>query len=1284
MRPLGIEYQRLMEEEFQNKGLILGNAEIPFFSSVTTECVRNAEALGPQYWVSNLVSPVLFKSAVDNALKSQGKDIFLEIGPHSTLAGPLRSTLSKAGLACPYVPTMLRDTDCEQTLLSAFGQLYQYGIVINFEKLTPHGKVLTDLPTYSWDRSSTYWYELQASRDWRFRKFGHHSLLGLRVPETTDMEPCWRNALSIEDELWLHDHKIQKDVVFPFAGYCAMAGEAMRQITGIESGFSLRHVVVRNAMLLTDSKALEIRTTLRPFSLDNVATTKSWTFTISSYSDSGWVLNCEGQVRPGQRISPGSLESKELLREIQSSKWYDALADVGIVYGPHFHCLSSIKTSVSKNEAIGKIRSPESQLTAGFLFHPCAIDACLQLATAALAKGLGRNLAKLSIPTVIEEIDISHDAPEMTARAWSSDGGRTFAIECVANDLVVLRLTGLQMSQLDDETAAPDTDHYAAAELEWRPHFDFIAHSSLFVPPSFNMERIKLREELTLLCIIDVAERLEGLQTKQRHMLKFHDWIGQKIRSAETGTYSVLNKAEDYLILSKSDRMSMIEDKFANLSVISKEDVITEAIRRVWEKAEVIFNGEDSALNILMQDNLLTKIYNDSSFDHSKFIRTLSHTKPDLRILEVGAGTGGTTQTFLRDLVDAGGHPSYKLYTFTDVSDGFFPQAKQRFSYAPNMEFRVFDISQDPFKQGFEPETYDLILAANVVHATPVLLETLEHLRPLLSATGSLVLTELTTTMSAWNYIFGTLPGWWLGEADGRADEPFVSTDRWDRELRAAGFTGVDTVVYDAEQPYQNCAAIVTRPKPPAIELDQSKDVSLLCDNQNERIARFLTTALTGAGYSCSVCKLGEALPLRRNIISTLDLESSFFEDISEPSFMAFQKSLRSHTSQKLLWLTLPSQISCQNPRSAQSIGVSRAIRSELGIEFYTLEIDPQEPKFAELVLQIWAKVQASEDTESLLPDREFVVHNGMVHVGRYHPFVLEERSRDLTDIGPAQVKTLDISKLEYSQRSLSWTQEGHLQQIQDDYVEVEVHAFGLDFARTSPSRGITASWPDEVPCSQELSGLVQRIGSNVDHVSIGDRVMALWPLRNITTHAILSASLIVRIPDNLTFEEAASMPASFTTAIRSLLDVGQLTKRQSVLIHLAANCLGHAAIQICRAVGAEVYATIENEKEAQYLIDQYGLQPDRVYRADDEFYAAQLIQDTRGHGVDIVLSSPHREMLQSSWKCVAQFGKFIDLGAGGLIVLDKIDMQSFLANRSYCCVNLAHLIRDLPTEMGR
>jgi NADPH:quinone reductase-like Zn-dependent oxidoreductase len=524
--------------------------------------------------------------------------------------------------------------------------------------------------------------------------------------------------------------------------------------------------------------------------------------------------------------------------------------------------------------------------------------------------------------------------------------------------------------------------------------------------------------------------------------------------------------------------------------------------------------------------------------------------------------------------------------------------------------------------------------------------------------------------MNVWNYAFGTLPGWWLGELDGRLDKPNVTTDRWDGELRAAGFTGVDTAVDDAEQPYLYCSALVTRPKRPSNRSEPSREITVLCDSYNGEIVGLLTDTLSSLGYSVSFCELGQVLPLHQQIISTLGLESSFLEDISEPTFLAFQDFLRSHNSQKLLWLALPSQISCRNPRSAQTIGVARKIRSELGIPCFTLEIDPAEPEFADLVLKTFTKVQESEDTENLLPDTEFVVYNGMIHIGRYHPFSTEERRQGTTNAGPDRVKKLDVSKLG-SLQGVSWTHETHIEQIQDDEVELKVCAVGLEFAL------------DNIPYSQEVAGMVRRIGSKVENVAVGERVMALWPFDSIATHAVITGCLVAKIPDRLSFEEAASMPASFVTAFRSLLEVGQLTARQSVLIHLAASSLSHAAIAICKAVGAEIYATVDNEEEAAYLTDTYGIANSRIYQAKDDLFAAHLIDDTQGYGTDIILNS-RRELLQSSWKCVAKFGKFIDLGSRDLTVLNRFDMQLFLENRSYCCVNLAHLIRELPIDTGR
>ena len=130
----------------------------------------------------------------------------------------------------------------------------------------------------------------------------------------------------------------------------------------------------------------------------------------------------------------------------------------------------------------------------------------------------------------------------------------------------------------------------------------------------------------------------------------------------------------------------------------------------------------------------------------------------------------------------------------------------------------------------------------------------------------------------------------------------------------------------------------------------------------------------------------GEELPPEREIVSTLSLEDDFFADISESRFAAFQQFLRNHTSQKVLWLTPRSQLSCQNPRSAQEIGIARTVRTETGIPFHTLEIESGEPGLESLVLKVFIKIQATDDTENLIPNRDFAARNGMVYVGRYHP----------------------------------------------------------------------------------------------------------------------------------------------------------------------------------------------------------------------------------------------------------------------------------------------------------
>jgi ubiquinone/menaquinone biosynthesis C-methylase UbiE len=166
----------------------------------------------------------------------------------------------------------------------------------------------------------------------------------------------------------------------------------------------------------------------------------------------------------------------------------------------------------------------------------------------------------------------------------------------------------------------------------------------------------------------------------------------------------------------------------------------------------------------MREDDLLNKIYADGIISTcnprmARYLHALSFKKPHMRILEVGAGTGGVT-SFLLHALERDGATMVDRFHYTDISTGFFEQAKLKFSkWRSCIEFKALDITKDPESQGFEAYTYDLVIASNVLHATPVISQTLQNIHKLLKSDGRMLLLELTGKTAAIQAIFGILPG---------------------------------------------------------------------------------------------------------------------------------------------------------------------------------------------------------------------------------------------------------------------------------------------------------------------------------------------------------------------------------------------------------------------------------------------------------------------------------------------------------------------------------------------
>jgi ubiquinone/menaquinone biosynthesis C-methylase UbiE len=144
-------------------------------------------------------------------------------------------------------------------------------------------------------------------------------------------------------------------------------------------------------------------------------------------------------------------------------------------------------------------------------------------------------------------------------------------------------------------------------------------------------------------------------------------------------------------------------------------------------------------------------------------LELLAHKNPELSILEIGAGTGGTTHDVVSALSAEEGAPhSFSNYTFTDIGSAFCQKAEEDFAqYKSSMTFKVLDIEQDPSTQGFVEGSYDVIIATSVLHATQYMNETLKNTKKLLKPGGKLCLIEPTNPMMWIGLIFGCLSGWW-------------------------------------------------------------------------------------------------------------------------------------------------------------------------------------------------------------------------------------------------------------------------------------------------------------------------------------------------------------------------------------------------------------------------------------------------------------------------------------------------------------------------------------------
>ncbi|KAI3012330.1 hypothetical protein CBS147346_707 [Aspergillus niger] len=430
---------------------------------------------------------------------------------------------------------------------------------------------------------------------------------------------------------------------------------------------------------------------------------------------------------------------------------------------------------------------------------------------------------------------------------------------------------------------------------------------------------------------------------------------------------------------------------------------------------------------------------------------------------------------------------------------------------------------------------------------------------------------------------------------------------------------------------------------------------------------------------SCIGFKEVAKMPLvDADVVVLASLDSPLFMDRDSTSESVFDaaRALLLRPQLNLVWLLegATDQVP-ENPVSAMIIGLMRVARIENeGSRIVTLDVPLESPpkSVVPFITQL-LNCDIVDEEWSLRDQTLFIPRieaddalNAKVRGGVSSGPKLESFSRQR----PIKLTVGQVGRLE----TLVWEDDEEMLQdnLGPDELEIEVRASTVSARDVAAATGTI----DDYRLGDECAGLVRRVGSQVDPSKFqpGDKVLAIRPGQGAHRSVVRNpASCCFRLGP-MPFEDAAALPQILVTPYYALVEIARLQAKESVLIHAAASGVGQMAVQIAQMVGANVIATAGSEAQRELLTKRYGLPADRILSSRDLSFVDGVQQLTSGRGVDVVLNSLTGNLLHGSWRCVAAFGRFVEIGTQDIRENAMLEMAPFQRNVLFAAVDLVTL----------
>jgi len=877
--------------------------EIGLVSCLTGKLVSGDEVCSAGYWRRHIRHAVRFADAI-TSVKENGAKAFVEIGPNPTLIGMGQRVIGdEAGV---WLPSLREKTADWEQILHSLGLLYVNGGAVDwrgFDQPYPRRKVM--LPTYPFQRER-YWVSVSPRRQ---DAAAIHPLLGVQLESPSLKEIVFETHLNAETPAFLSHHRIFGVVILPSPAYIEMALTAAREAFG-DGAYSVENFAIYEALILPEEGTRTAQIIFAPPEGDRAG------FQVVSRGkdEDDWKLHVTGRIAFVQPESRGFDQTVADIQarcgeEVSGADYYAQVFELGLEFGTSFQGITHLWRR--DGEALGRIELPEALLREAnnYGIHPAFLDSCFHLVGAPL------NQDDLEVAYLLIGIDSFRLYQQPPAKLWAytrlASGGatqETFGGDILLfddNGVLIAEAAGLQLKRAGREallqaTRQQNDDWFY--NIYWHPkahpYPQLTVRAVDFIPPLAPIAEagvaqlarqadennlhlyVELGAELDAVCSVYAVRALESLgvrfQTGNRILPDSLKVVSQhrrllgrllEILSQEAIIRSAGNTWEVVQTLPELDadeHLTMLVEQYpafnAEINLLRQcGPHLGEILQGKRDPLGLLFpNGSMALTEPLYQDAPFARAYNAVVGDMVAAVLEKLPSDRSLRVLEIGAGTGATTVSVLPYL------PADRSeYVFTDMSPLFMAKAQEKFAAHPFLRTQLLDIERNPAEQGFAPHAFDLILAANVVHATTDLRQTLAHVKDLLAPGGLLLMLENTSPQRWVDLTFGLTEGWWkFMDADLRPSYPLLTSDKWLNLLSAEEFEDVQSIPDVGEDGVLNGQAIIVARAPLAeavVAQSENPGKWLIFADSTFGQGAALANALTQRGESALVITAGNS-----------------------------------------------------------------------------------------------------------------------------------------------------------------------------------------------------------------------------------------------------------------------------------------------------------------------------------------------------------------------------------------------------------------------------------------